>query len=187
MTNRMVSSAPMKKRLIGVILGGLTLGSIAACGHPKSPAELEAGLQSPDPVDRRKAADGLRSGDEVPPDAVAKLCAAADKETNPEALGAELIALGVSGAPDAKPRICKRFGDPDVRMSRWANHALQAWLKKNEGQKGCTGDDAVVVTGAPTSSGSAAPAPTTSAPQPPPPGQPVQPGGTSTTLSGRSI
>lgn len=179
----------MTKRLIGVVLGIVTLGSVVACGHPKSPAELEAGLQSPDPVERRKSADGLRSGDEVPPEAVAQLCAAADKETNPEALGAELIALGISGAPDAKPRICKRFGDPDVRMSRWANHAMQAWLKKNEGQKGCMGGDSgVVITGAPTSTApTATPTATSTAPAPPPPGQPVQPGGTSTTLSGKSI
>ncbi|MGH7285569.1 MAG: HEAT repeat domain-containing protein [Polyangiaceae bacterium] len=171
------------KRFAGAVLGIVTLGSIMGCGTPKSPAELESGLQSPDPVERRKSADGLRKGDEVPPEAVAQLCAAADKETNPEALGAELIALGVSGSPDAKPRICKRFGDPDVRMSRWANHAMQAWLTKNEGQKGCTGSDATAAmpTAAPTTTA------TTAAPPPPPPGQPVQPGGTSTTLTGRSI
>lgn len=186
MTNPMIKSASMKS-FLGVVLGVAVLGSIAGCGTPKSPAELEAGLQSPDPVDRRKAADGLRKGDEVPPEAVAQLCAAADKETNPDALGAELIALGVSGSPDAKPRICKRFGDPDVRMSRWANHAMQAWLKKNEGQKGCGAGDGVVITSAPTA------APTTTAtstaPAPPPTGQPVQttPGGTSTTLTGKSI
>ncbi len=187
MTNRTVIMWPPMKRLFGVVLGtvlfGGAFGSIAGCGHPRSPAELEAGLQSPDPVERRKAADGLRKGDEVPPEAVGMLGAAADKETNPDALGAELIALGVSGAPDAKPRICKRFGDPDVRMSRWANHAMQAWLKKNEGQKGCAGDAATATTMAPT----AAPTATTTAPAPPPPGQPVQPGGTSTTLTGRSI
>jgi hypothetical protein len=169
-------------------MGLLSLGAVG-CGTPKSPAELEAGLQSPDPVERRKAADGLRKGDEVPPEAVPMLAAAADKEVDPQALGAMLIALGVSGSPEAKPRICKRFGDPDVKMSRWANHAMQAWLKQNPGQKGCTGDEATAsaptTTAAPTTA-----APTTGAPQnPPPTNTPSNPGGTSTTLTGagRSI
>lgn len=133
---------------------------VAGCRHPKSPAELEAGLDSPEPEERRHAADGLRDGDEVPPEAIPKLLAAADKETDPQALGAELITLGTSGVPDAKPRICKKFGDGDVRMSRWANHAMQAWQRKNPGQPGCTGGDSSSSYTAPVGSGGAAPAPT---------------------------
>lgn len=124
-----------------LLVTGLAIG-LAGCRHPKSPAELESGLQDPDPAVRRNAADGLRDGDDVPPEALPKLYAALDKEDNPEALGAELITVGASGAPEALPYICKYIGgggSGDVRMSRWANHALTNWKKKNPSAAGCNG------------------------------------------------
>jgi hypothetical protein len=129
--------------LVGYMLLGaaISLGSIA-CGTPKTPAELESGLDSPDPKVRRNSADGLRSGDQVPAEALPKLFAAIDKEQDQEAYGAELITLGASGSADAKPYICKNIGGGkggDVRMSRWANHALTAWLRHNPNANGCTG------------------------------------------------
>ncbi len=117
----------------------MSLFSAVGCGPAKSPAELEAGLNDPDPAIRRSSADSLRSRNGVPAEAIPKLLAAIDKEQDPEAYGAEMITLGASGVPEAKPYICKKFGDPDIRMSRWANHAQLAWLKKNPGSNGCTG------------------------------------------------
>jgi hypothetical protein len=134
------------------VLISLALGS-AACGHPRSPAELEAGLNDPDPKVRRTSADGLRHGDDVPADAVPKLLAAIANEKDPEVYGAELITLGASGVADAKPLICKNIGGGgDVRMSRWANHAWQAFERKNPGAKcDSTAPAAAAPSAAPTS------------------------------------
>ncbi len=124
-----------------LLVTGLAIG-LAGCRHPKSPAELESGLQDPDPAVRRNAADGLRDDDFVAPEALPKLYAALDKEDNPEALGAELITVGTSGAPEALPYICKYVGgggSGDVRMSRWASHALKNWKAKNPSAAGCNG------------------------------------------------
>jgi len=136
----------MKTQILAVcilspVLALAPLG-LLGCGHPRSPAELEAGLDSPDPAERRNAADGLRSRDGVPQEAIPKLLATIDKEQNPEAYGAEMITLGASGVPEARPYICKKIGGGeggDVRMSRWASHALTAWLKKNPESNGCKG------------------------------------------------
>jgi hypothetical protein len=146
----------MKFKLLAVCTLSSVMVSLAfvatGCGHPRSPAELEAGLNDPDPAVRRKSADGLRHGDEVPPDAVPKLLAAIDKEQDVEAYGAELITLGTSGAAEARPYLCKNIsGGGDVRMSRWANHALTAWLRKNPGSTGCMGVPAGGSSAAPTS------------------------------------
>jgi hypothetical protein len=136
----------MKSQMLAVCMLSTVLVSLAfvttGCGHPRSPAELEAGLDDSDPVVRRKSADGLRHGDEVPAEAVPKLLAAISKEQDQEVYGAELITLGASGAPDAKPYICKNIGGGpggDVRMSRWASHALTAWMRKNPTASSCTG------------------------------------------------
>jgi len=59
------------------------------------------------------------------------LIAAAQKETNPKALGAMLITLGSSGAPEAKPLIEARVNDPDSDMRRWARRGMKNWLQKN--------------------------------------------------------
>lgn len=146
----------MKSRLLAVCM------LLVACGTPKTPAELEAGLNDPDPKVRRNSADGLRDGGDVPPDAVPKLLAAIANEKEPEVIGAELITLGASGVAEAKPIICKYVGggpNGDVRMSRWASHAQTAWLKKNPMEKGCSGVSTVpeVPVNAPSAAPAAAP------------------------------
>ncbi|MEO8875802.1 MAG: HEAT repeat domain-containing protein [Polyangiaceae bacterium] len=136
----------LQKVAVCMFLTALLPLGVFGCGHPRSPAELEAGLDSPDPVQRRSAADGLRSREGVSAEALPKLYAAIDKEQDQEAYGAELITLGASGDAKALPYICKNVGggaDGDVRMSRWANHALQAWEKKNPGSNGCKGASTV--------------------------------------------
>lgn len=112
-----------------------------ACGHPKSPVELENGLESADPAVRRDSADGLRDGGKVPDDALPKLYAAIFKEHDADAYGAELITLGTSGDEAARPYICGNVGGQgidDARVSRWQNRALSAWMKKNPDQGGCS-------------------------------------------------
>jgi hypothetical protein len=88
-------------------------------------------LQSPDWEKRREAADDLSEHNGPPPPAVPYLLAAAQKETNAKALGAILITLGNSGAPEAKPLIEARVNDPDSDMRRWARRGMKNWLKKN--------------------------------------------------------
>lgn len=142
----------MKARYATFVLLQISLSAFAGCGHPRSPAELEAGLNDPDPQVRRNSADGLRHGDDVPAEAIPKLLAAIDKEQDQEAYGAELITLGASGAAEARPYLCKNNvsgGDP--RMSRWTSHALTAWLRKNPGSTGCMGVPAGAGTANPTS------------------------------------
>jgi hypothetical protein len=127
-----------------VLRGGLVSACIwigvAACGHAKSPAELETGLESTDASVRRDSADDLRDGGHVPQDALPKLYAAIDKERDPEAYGAMLLTLGVSGDAGALPYVCGNTGGQgidDARVSRWQGHALTAWLRKNPDQ-GCS-------------------------------------------------
>jgi hypothetical protein len=117
-----------------------SLGSIA-CAPPKTPAELEIGLESADPNVRRSSADELRDGGRVPAATVPKLYAAIDKEHDPEVYGAMLLTLGASGDMGAKPYICGNAGGQgidDPRVSRWQSNAQVAWLRKNPDQGGCS-------------------------------------------------
>jgi HEAT repeat protein len=86
-------------------------------------------LRNPEANARRNAADALRGADGVAPGAVAPLLAALQVEQDPSARGAELIALGKSGSPQAKPFIdqaVQTAADPNMR--RWAGRALKYWM-----------------------------------------------------------
>ncbi|MEO7109218.1 MAG: hypothetical protein ABI183_02170, partial [Polyangiaceae bacterium] len=118
----------------------ISLGAVA-CGHPKTPAELESGLESADPSVRRTSADDLRDGGRVPSGALPKLYAAIDKEHDPEAYGAMVITLGASGDAGARSYVCGKLGGEgidDPRVSRWRGTAQTAWLRKNPDQGGCS-------------------------------------------------
>ena len=96
------------------------------------PLPKEVGLlQSPDWEKRRGAADDLGDNNGPPAVAVPYLLAAAQRETNAKALGAMLITLGSSGAPEAKPMIEARVNDPSSDMRRWARRGMKNWLTKN--------------------------------------------------------
>jgi hypothetical protein len=113
----------------------------AACAKPKTPAELEIGLESADPSVRRDSADDLREDGRVAADAVPKLYTAIDKEHDAEAYGAMVVTLGVSGDLGARPYICGQVGGQgidDPRVSRWRGTAQTAWLRKNPDQGGCS-------------------------------------------------
>ena len=86
-------------------------------------------LRSPVSIARRNAADALRTPSGVPPEAVGPLMQALQTEADPGARGAELIALGKSGSPQAKPFLDQAVmtaADPNMR--RWAGRALKYWM-----------------------------------------------------------
>jgi hypothetical protein len=122
--------------LTASLFGLVSLG-VLGCREPRTPAELIMDLQSPDPRDRTSAAHGLRSGGGVPPEAVPALFQAIQVEQNKKARGEELVALAVSGSPQAEPFICQAVYDPDVDVRRWGKQALTIWLPMNQRSKGC--------------------------------------------------
>ena len=119
----------MRTRLgLSGLLFSVSLGS-AGCGHHVTPDEAINELRNPEAEARRDAADALRTDNGVPPQALGPLLAAVSAESDPAARGAELITLGRSGAPQAKPVIDQAVmtaADPNMR--RWAGRALKYWM-----------------------------------------------------------
>jgi hypothetical protein len=110
---------------------GVAVSLMLGCPPPVSKTALIAGLQDPNPVTRQKAADSLRSGG-VPPEAIDPLISAYKSDTSPNAKAAELIALGDSGHPDAKPLIDAYVQNASNRNEqRWGGRALKYWMLKN--------------------------------------------------------
>jgi HEAT repeat protein len=97
---------------------------------PRQMGEI-AKLESPDWEVRREAADDLADDNGPPKEAVAPLVAAAGKERYPKALGAMLLTLGKSGAPEAKPVIEGHVDSKDTDVRRYARRAQKSWLLKN--------------------------------------------------------
>jgi hypothetical protein len=111
------------------ILPSFVVLACMACGHHMAPDEAISELRNPQAVMRRNAADALRTPDGVPPQAVGPLLQAVSTEGDPNARGAELIALGRSGSPQAKPfldQAVQTAADPNMR--RWASRALKYWM-----------------------------------------------------------
>lgn len=90
-----------------------------------------ARLENPDWEVRRDAADDLADHNGPPPDAVAPLIAAASKESHPKALGAMLLTLGASGAPEAKAIIETNTQSTSSDVRRYAGKAFKKWRTKN--------------------------------------------------------
>ncbi|MBK8252513.1 MAG: HEAT repeat domain-containing protein [Polyangiaceae bacterium] len=112
--------------------------AVAGCGRePRSPAEVMAGLRSPDPRDRADAAKELRAHKGPPAEAVPALFEAIQTEQDNKAYAEMMITLAHSGAPQAEPFICAKIYDADANMRRWASQALKTWLPKNRQSKGC--------------------------------------------------
>lgn len=104
---------------------------------------------------RRDAADSIRHAGS-PPETVAPLLEAARNETDPKALGAELLALGVSGSPAAERIICEEASSPDPAVKRWAAKAFWHWLPQNPGRPACVGAAPATTTAPATPSASSA-------------------------------
>ena len=102
----------------------------AACrrGPPKTASQLIAQLRSPDPGERREAADDLRMDNGVPAEAIQPLLDAISVEQDKGAHGAMMITLGKSGVPEAKPHIDGALPLPDKDVRRWAARALKYWM-----------------------------------------------------------
>jgi HEAT repeat protein len=114
--------------LVFVLLAALGL---CACRQPRTTSDLVADLRNPSPQERRRAADGLRTDDGVPAEAIGPLLQAVQVERDRGAFGAMMITLGRSGVPEAKPLIDARIPEPDPDMRRWAARALKYWLIAN--------------------------------------------------------
>ena len=102
-----------------------------ACREPKTPADSIATLDSPDPDERQRAADDLRTESGVAPEAIRPLMDHYGREAVPKVRGAILITLGRSGVPEAKPLIDQAIPAPDRDMRRWAGRALKYWMVAN--------------------------------------------------------
>src|SRR5689334_22508722 len=85
----------------------LCLAAGAGCRRDgaRSAVDQYSQLQSPDPDERRDAAHELMDEDGPSPDAVPHLIAALQREQDPKTYGVILLALGKSGAPEARPYI----------------------------------------------------------------------------------
>ena len=103
----------------------------SACQSYATHDELVKALSSSDPTERRWAADGLRHEGARREDAVSALMEAVSHESYSPALGAELIALGSSGAPEAAEPICHYVHSHDPDIQRWARKAFYLWFPQN--------------------------------------------------------
>ncbi len=107
----------------------VALSLTVGCVH-MSKASAVANLESADPDTRQRAADSLRGEPGgVPPDAIAPLIAAYKSDPSSYAKAAELIALGKSGSPEAKPLIdvyVRNAANSDEQ--RWGGRALKYWM-----------------------------------------------------------
>jgi hypothetical protein len=103
-----------------------------ACTHV-TPATAINNLSSPNPGVRQNAADSLRTDVGVPDEAVQPLIEAYQRDTDPHAKAAELIALGRSGSPAAKPLIDAYVRDAKTSdEQRWGGRALKYWMLQNK-------------------------------------------------------
>lgn len=116
----------------------LSVSSLAAvaCGH-RAAADPVAQLKSPDPGERRDAADQLRGEGGPTPEEARAVLEAIKTETDEKTYAAMMITLGASGLPDAEPIICGKIYAPDARNRGWANKALKLYLQHNRNAKGC--------------------------------------------------
>jgi len=114
----------------------LSLSVLAAACH-RGPADPLAALKSPDPGERRSAADMLRDDPGPTPEEARAVLEAIKTETDEKAYGAMMITLGASGLPEAEPVICGKMYAPDARNRAWANKALKLYLQRNRAAKGC--------------------------------------------------
>jgi hypothetical protein len=160
---RLVSFAPVFVLCVGA---GLALG----CGRDRaeSPADRVAMLQSPDVGERRDAADGLMEDDGPPPQAVPHLIAALQREQDPRTYSVLLLALGKSGAPEARPYLEANLSNQNRTVRDRAQKALELWARRNPNG---------VMGGPPPQPGLLPPPPPPGEALPPPPAPPPPPPG----------
>ncbi|MBK8252724.1 MAG: HEAT repeat domain-containing protein [Polyangiaceae bacterium] len=169
----------MKRVLLVAVVALGALGmSTAGCRRANSQADAMMMLQSPDPGERRDAADDLMDGQPTP-QTVQALIAALEKEQDAKTYAMILLALGKSGAPEAKPYIEANLGNKNKVVRDRAEKALQMWSARNPngvqpgaGVPPLPGEQP----GAPPPPPGVAPEPPGPPPPPPPPPAPTTPG-----------
>ena len=120
-------------RLLQIVLP-LSLAACAAlagCRSDAPPRNAAQMLQSADPDTREDAAKDLASDDGPTPDMVPMLIAALEREQNSDVYAALLIALGKSGAPEAKPYLEVNTHNKNKGVRRGAEKGLEYWARKN--------------------------------------------------------
>lgn len=105
----------------------------AGCRRDRAqyPGGLYAALESPDPSVRRDAADDLMDDGGPSPEGVQRLIAAIQHEQDAKTYGVMLLALGKSGAPEAKPYIEANLHNPNKQVRDRAEKALEYWASRN--------------------------------------------------------
>lgn len=152
--------------------------SATGCRRNKahSPGEHIAMLQSPDTGERRDAADDLMDNGGPPLEAVPYLIAALQREQDPKTYGVMLLALGKSGAPEARPYLEANIGNPNKYVRDRATKGLEEWSRRNPAGMPLPPPGYAPPPGEPVQPpGGAAPpsAPTAPPPQPTDPGQTI--------------
>jgi hypothetical protein len=117
---------------IVVALAAVSLLSAPACRRhgARSATNDMARLQSPDPDEREDAAENLRDSGGPPAGVVPYVIAAVQRENDPKALREELLTLGASGAPEARPILEQHMSHPDEDVRRTANKAYGMWRER---------------------------------------------------------
>ncbi|MFO0555345.1 MAG: HEAT repeat domain-containing protein [Polyangiaceae bacterium] len=136
------------KVLSMLVLAGTLSSAVVGCGGGRmTTRDAISLLDSPEPGDRRQAADSLRGGKSVsfkksvvPYEAIQPLINTLGHESDPKVRGAILITLGASGAPEAKAPIDEWVQKASSREEqRWYGRALKYYLiktgVKDEGEK----------------------------------------------------
>lgn len=103
----------------------------SGCRSPKTPSESMSLLQSPDPDERQDAAKDLMDDGGPPREAVPALIQALQREQDPDTYGVLLVALGKSGAPEARPYLEVNINNQNKHVRKSAEKALELWARKN--------------------------------------------------------
>ena len=155
----------MRFSSFAVLLGVAACVALSTgCRGPKTPQDAMSQLQSPDPDEREDAAKELMDDGGPSPQAVPALIAALQREQDPKTYGVILVALGKSGAPEAKPFIETNINNQNKTVRKHAEEALELWSRKNP-----NGTPAAPPPGAPP------PPPDVPGAPPPPPAAPPPP------------
>jgi hypothetical protein len=165
----------MRFSSFAVLLGFAACAALSTgCGRSKTPHDAMSLLQSPDPDERKDAAKDLMDDDGPPPDAVPALITALQREQDPDTYGVILVALGKSGAPEAKPYLETNINNQNKSVRRSAEKALELWARKNPNGVPMPPPGAPPPPPADPANGPPPPPPPPAAPPPPPAQDPGQ-------------
>lgn len=162
----------MRSSSLAMILALVACGALSiGCRRSAPPRDAaQTLLHSPDPDARKDAAHDLADDEGPTPDLVPALITALEREQDPDVYSAILIALGKSGAPEAKPYLEVNINNKNKGVRRNAEKALALWSRRNP-----NGVPPASVPVMPPSDGAMPPPPPGAPPLPPPPPPPPPP------------